>query len=124
LAWSFALDLKVQPATPLRLNPPLTSVGSWAVNVEDFELTPSVIHLHVVVEADLSGVPQYQMLDVFKLSGASEMRYNRIGPVTATGTEYLLEWARPGVATTLQLVVTGGGGTYSADVPIPAPAKN
>ncbi len=52
--WSFSVSLKIQPAIPLTLSPTLTSVGSWKVTVEKFELTPSVVHLRAAVDGPSS----------------------------------------------------------------------
>jgi hypothetical protein len=57
--WTFPLALKVQPGTPLYLSPALISVGSWNVNVEAAEVTPSVIHFQAVIDgASVSDIGQ------------------------------------------------------------------
>lgn len=117
--WNFAFAISVQPATPLTLQPALTSVGSWKVAVDAFQLTPSVIHLRARFDgastADVvSGV---HLLDA---SGA-EIHAGRLPNPAASGSGNRFDWAwpRPVDAATYRLQIAGGGAQYQTSIAIP-----
>jgi len=114
--WSFSVSLKIQAAIPLTLSPTLTSVGSWKVTVEKFELTPSVVHLRAVVDGPSSiDVNQnaFTLLDdagnAINVAGAS---FVPKGGQNATQVD--MSWGRVARATTYRLQVKNGGATYTS----------
>ena len=128
--WSFSVSLKIQPATPLTLSPTLTSVGSWKVTVEKFELTPSVVHLRAVVDGPSS-------IDVNQ--NAFALLDDAGNPINVAGASFVpkggqkstqvdMSWGRVLRATTYRLQVKGGGSTYTSGpasfAAPPAPASS
>jgi len=121
-SWNFAFDLRVQPATSLPL-PGLISTGSDRVNVETFELTPSVIHFKGVVHgASPSGV-----LDagVSVVDGGGNPIHPAGSAVPVGGspgaTRIDLTWPRPASAATYDLHIVETGREYRTSIGIPAP---
>jgi hypothetical protein len=120
--WSFSAALPVQSANALPLTPNLTSVGTWKVTVEAFELTPSVVHLRALVYGTApSGVTNSTAALV--AADGTPIKPLTIDATVAGSNQTRLDetWARPAGAASDQLEVNGGGGHYSANVSIPAP---
>jgi hypothetical protein len=137
-AWSFTYNLKVQAATTsLLVQQGVIAVGSWKVTILTFEMTPSTIYLHTVIDGPPppSGLPGRPSSDNL-IAVTSVAMLDKAGTVVSTGgcsSEWALsssyprvweltcEWSRPAQATTYRLVITGGGGQYSTSFNIPAP---
>jgi len=127
-AWSFTYDLKVRAATSLPVQRGVIPVGSWKVTVDKFEMTPSTIYIHTLIDgppitANLIAIKSIAMLDEagreVSFGGGSggwgmSRGYGRVWEVA-------LWWPMPTQATTYRLVITGGGGQYSTSIDIPAP---
>jgi hypothetical protein len=121
-SWTFSAALPVQQPAALSLTPRLTSVGTWKVNVEAFELTPSVIHLRALVSGtEPSGITDSTAVLVGP--DGSPVKPLTLDPVAAGSNQTRLDatWIRPAAAASDQLQVNGGGGQYSTHVLIPAP---
>lgn len=119
--WNFAFALKVQPATTIALEPRPSTVGSWKVAVETFQLTPSVIHLQLLVTG---ASPDSVASAVNVLDDQGNTVVPLEGSTSALGSGLHLDyaWARPGAAATYRLQINGGGGRYAASFAVPAPA--
>jgi hypothetical protein len=139
--WSFTYDLKVQAAaTSLRVQQGVIAVGSWRVTVLEFEMTPSTIYSHVLIDglarpaiiASPSRDEQDRELAIIR----SVAIFDQAGTAVRTGGcggswsesshyprvwELKCWWPRPAQATTYRMVITGGGGQYSTSFVIPAP---
>lgn len=122
VSWIFSVTLPVQTASPFSLTPELTSLGAWKVNVEAFELTPSVVHLRALI----SGAAQSAINDSTAVLVGPEG--SPVKPLTLEAgdagpnqTRIDETWIRPAQAAADQLRVTGGGGQYTANISIPAP---
>jgi len=121
-SWTFSAALPVQSASALPLTPNLTSLGTWKVTVETFELTPSVIHLRALLDGTApSGVTDSTATLV--AADGTPIKPLTIDPTVAGSNQTRLDetWARPATAASDQLRINGGGGHYSANVSIPAP---
>jgi hypothetical protein len=122
VSWTFSATLPVQSASPLSLTPALTSLGTWKVNVEAFELTPSVVHFRALI----NGAAQSDINDstaVLVGPEGSPVKPMTIETVDAGPNQTRLDetWIRPAQAAADQLRVSGGGGQYVANIAIPAP---
>jgi hypothetical protein len=122
VSWAFSATLPVQTASPFSLTPELTSLGTWKVNVEAFELTPSVVHLRALI----NGAAQSAINDstaVLVGPEGSPVKPLTLEAVDAGPNQTRLDetWIRPAQAAADQLRVTGGGGQYTANISIPAP---
>ena len=130
--WTFPLALKVQPGTPLYLSPALISVGSWNVNVEAAEVTPSVIHFQAVIDgASVSDIGQSTItLHDARGHAVSPVSYGasvtvpkqQLNSNNYKTTRVNVMWARPENAATYQLQISGGGAEYQGTVAIRAQA--
>ncbi len=118
--WDFAFAIPIQPASSLPFQPALTSVGSWKVTVEAFDLTPSVIHLRARFDgastADVvSGV---HLLDA---SGAEIHAARLPNPVAnGPGNRFDWTWPRPVDAATYHFQIVSGEAQYRTDIAIQA----
>jgi hypothetical protein len=122
VTWTFSATLPVQTPTPLSLTPELTNLGAWKVNVEAFELTPSVVHLRALI----NGAARSAINDstaVLAGPDGSTVKPLTLEAVDAGTNQTRLDetWIRPAQAAADQLRVTGGGGQYTANISIPAP---
>jgi hypothetical protein len=122
VSWNFSATLPVQTASPLSLTPALESLGTWKVNVETFELTPSVVHLRALI----NGAAQAAINDstaVLVGPEGSPVKPLTLETVDAGPNQTRLDetWIRPAQAAADQLRVSGGGGQYTANIAIPAP---
>jgi hypothetical protein len=127
-AWSFTYNLEVHAGTSLPVQQGAIAVGSWKVTVLKFEMTPSTIYLHTLLDGpplavDSNPFKSIAMLDEagreVSFGGGSagwgmSAGYGRVWVVT-------LWWPMPTQANTYRLVITGGGGQYSTSFMIPAP---
>jgi len=124
---SFTYDLKVQAATSLPVQQGVIPVGSWKVTVLAFEMTPSTIYIHAMIDgppitASMIAIKSIAMFDegggpVSTGCGGgwgASPGYGRVWEISCA-------WSRPAQATTYRLVITGGGGQYSTSFDIPAP---
>ena len=118
--WNFAFRLKVQPATALAVQPSPTSVGSWKVTVETFELTPTVIHLKLLVSGGSADTVAAAVRLVDDKGNAFEPSTGSMAPA-GSGQHLDYQWVRPTTSTTYRLQISGGGGHFTATVAIPAP---
>jgi hypothetical protein len=120
-SWTFSVPLPVQLATALPLTPKLTAVGTWKIDVEAFELTPSVIHLRALVDGTApAGISDSTA--VLMGPDGGPVKPMTLEAANVSGQTLLNEtWVRPAVSATYQLRVSGGGGQYAATVAIPAP---
>jgi hypothetical protein len=125
--WRFSVALKVQPSTSISLSPALTSVGSWKVNVEAAEITPTVVHFQAVI----NGVPPSDvgLSTVTLVDSAGQPVPSAESSISIavqhqqpSSTRIDLTWARPHEQGTYQLRIAGGGSEYQGSVDIPAPA--
>src|SRR5256886_3802061 len=119
---TFSAALPVQSANALPLTPNLTSLGTWKVTVEAFELTPSVVHLRALLDGTApSGVSDSTTALV--AADGTPIKPLTIDVTVAGSNQTRLDetWARPADAASDQLQVNGGGGHYLANAPIPAP---
>jgi hypothetical protein len=135
-AWSFTYDLRVRAATSLPVQQGVISVGSWKVTILTFELTPSTIYLHTVIDGPPppSGLPGKPSSDNLIAITSVAMLDEAGMPVSIGGCgsrwalsssyprlwELTCNWPMPTQATTYRLVITGGGGEYSTSFVIPA----
>ena len=122
VTWPFSTTLPVQTPIPLSLTPELTNLGAWKVNVEAFELTPSVVHLRSLI----NGAARSAISDatvVLVGPDGSPVKPLTLEAVDAGPNQSRLDetWIRPAQAAADQLRVTGGGGDYTANISIPAP---
>lgn len=120
--WTFELALKVQPATALPMAPRPTSVGAWKVNVEAFELTPSVIHFRAVLTGPTTTDINDSTAAMLDRNG-KPIKPMTIEPTSTAPNQTRLDetWVRPAASATYQLQVNGAGGQYKTSVNIPAP---
>jgi hypothetical protein len=120
--WTFALALKVQPAMALPMQPRPTSVGTWKVNVEAFELTPSGIHFRAVLTGPATTDINDSTVAMLDETG-TPIKPQTIDPASIAPHQTRLDetWARPAGSATYRLLVTGGGGQYTTSVDIPGP---
>jgi hypothetical protein len=128
--WTFTYNLTVHAATPLPVQQGVIPVGSWKVTVLEFEMTPSTIYLHALIDGppitvNLIAIKSVAMFDEAGAAvstgcsggwGAS-LGYGRVWEVSCA-------WPRPTQATTYRLVITGGGGQYSTSFAIPEPPSS
>ena len=136
-AWSFTYSLEVHAATSVPGQQGVVAVGSWKVTILKFELTPSTIYLHTLIDGppppsqqsgrpapdDLIAVRSVAMLDEAGMAvsyGGCSSRW-ALSSIYPRVYELICEWPRPAQATTYRLVITGGGGQYSTSVTIPEP---
>jgi len=141
--WSFTYNLKVQTATTaLPVQQGVIAVGSWKVTVLEFELSPSTIYSHVLIDGPARPGPtgptvsnsraeQDRVIAILKSVAMVDQAGKVLG--TPCGGSWSLSshyprvwelncgWPRPAQATTYRLVITGGGGQYSTSFNIPAP---
>src|SRR6266851_7267547 len=134
--WSFTYNLKVQAATLLPVQQGVIQVGSWKVTVLEFEMTPSTIYSHILIDGppppgnsaippsnDLIAIRSIAMLD----EAGTAVSTGGCGSRWALSSSYprvwelTCDWSRPAQATTYRLVITGGGGQYATSFAIPAP---
>jgi hypothetical protein len=117
--WTFEFALKVQEAATLTLEPRPTTVGSWKVSVETFELTASVIHLRLLLTG-ASPDAAASALNVVDERGSTVFAAE--SSITALGAGLQLDsvWPRPNTAASYQLKIDGGGGHYATSFSIPA----
>jgi hypothetical protein len=120
--WTFSASVPVQITTPLSLTPNLTNLGTWKVNVEAFELTPSVVHFRALI----NGAAQSAINDstaVLVGPEGSPVKPLTLDAVDAGPNQTRLDetWIRPAQAAADQLRVSGGGGQYTANIAIPEP---
>lgn len=132
-SWSFTYNLEVRAATPLPVQQGVIPVGSWKVTVLEFEMTPSTIYSHMLIDgppppsglplSDLTAIKSVAMLD----QAGTAVSTGGCGSRWALSSSYprvwelTCEWSRPTQATTYRLVITGGGGQYSDSFTIPEP---
>jgi hypothetical protein len=120
--WTFAFALKLQPAMALALQPRLAGVGSWKVSVEAFEVTPSVIHLKLLV----TGASPDSAASAVKLideKGATIPPGDSSTTALSTGLQIDDAWPRPSTAAAYELKIDGGGGHYVGSFDVLAPAE-
>ena len=122
VSWAFSARLPVQTPSPFSLTPELTSLGTWKVIVEAFELTPSIVHLRALI----NGAAQSAVNDSTAVLVGPEgtpVKPWTLEAVDAGPNQTRLDetWIRPAQAAADQLRVTGGGGQYTANFSIPAP---
>ena len=133
-SWSFTYNLDVRAAESLPVQQGVIPVGSWKVTVLEFEMTPSTIYSHILIDGPpppspgpspdaLVAIKSIAMLDeagTAVTTGGCSSRwalsssYPRVWELTCV-------WPRPTQATTYRLVITGGGGQYSTSFMILAP---
>jgi hypothetical protein len=134
--WDFSFDVKVQPAVPLTMQTPLTSVGAWQFTVEVFELTPARIYFQGLVR-DATGFDPFSSITLLDEAGNPPIGGGgSYGPETDTPgspMRFKIYWARPAYATTLQLRISYGssaasssrpGSQYTTSVSIPPPPRS
>jgi hypothetical protein len=134
---SFTYDLKVQAATALPVQQGVIPVGSWKVTVLEFEMSPTTIYSHILIDGPPppSGPPGKSSSDNL-IAIMSVAMLDQAGTAVSAGGcgsrwalsssypriwELTCDWSRPTQATTYRLVITGGGGQYSTSFNIPAP---
>jgi hypothetical protein len=137
--WTFTLPLTVQPSSEVTLAPRPSTVGSWKLNIEAIELTPSVIHLQLFIDgASVSDTNQSTvvLLDAnanqvnpVAYSASVTVPKQQLDPTNSRKTRMNVQWPRPVGAETYQLQITGGGAvsrsalSIEAQQPTPTPAK-
>lgn len=117
--WSFSFRVKVQRATTLAMRPVPGAGGPWRVTVEAFELTPSVIHLRLLVTGVAPDAAQSAVTvendkgdTVYPSSSSSS---------TGDGLHLDYSWPRPAVAATYHLRIKYGSAEYAGSFDVPAP---
>jgi hypothetical protein len=122
VSWPFSATLPVHTATPLSLTPDLTSLGTWKLNVEAFELTPSVIHIRALINGAAKSAVNDSTALLVGPDGSPVKPLTLDAADAGTNQTRLDEtWIRPAEAAADQLRVTGGGGQYTGYISIPAP---
>jgi hypothetical protein len=137
--WSFTLPLNVQPASNVTLTPRPSAVGSWKLNVEAIELTPSVIHFQVVIDGASVAETNQSTIVLLDATGnqVNPTAYSasvtvpkqQLNPTNSRITRMDVQWPRPAGAQTFQLQITGGGAVSRSALSIetpqatPTPAK-
>ncbi|TMC55602.1 MAG: hypothetical protein E6J20_00180, partial [Chloroflexi bacterium] len=117
--WSFNLPLTVQPSSALTLTPRPSAVGSWKLNVEAFELTPSVIHLQLLIDGASVAETNQSTVELLNAAGGQvnpaaysasvTIPKDQLNATTYRSTRMNVQWPRPAGAQTYQLKITGGG---------------
>jgi hypothetical protein len=134
--WDFSFDVKVQPAIPLTMRTPLTSVGAWQFTVEMFELTPASIYFQGLV-SDATGFDPFSSITLLDKAGNPPSGgggyYGPEADTPGSPMRFKILWARPAYATTLQLRISYGssaasssrpGSQYTTSVSIPPPPRS
>jgi hypothetical protein len=120
---TFTLALKVQPSVALAIVPSQFDLGSWKINIEAAEVTPSVIHVQTVIDGAF--VPQIGTTTVTLTDPLGQTVNPSASSASVTPTYKITrindQWLRPTAAGVYQLHFTGGGGTHTIDVMIAAP---
>jgi hypothetical protein len=119
--WTFELALKLEPAIALPMQPRPASVGAWKVNVEAFELTPSVIHFRAVLTGPTTTEINDSTVAMLDENG-KPIKPMTIEPASIAPNQTRLDetWSRPAALATYQLQMNGAGGQYKTSVNIPA----
>ena len=129
--WNFSIALPIHPgkAVPAPKQFPL---GRWTGNIEIFELTPTVVHLQLVING--ASVPEIGLTTVTFVDPAGQVIGEGCGAgITVSKTQIsgpnsplyhnarvYCEFARPQTAGLYQIRFQGGGGTYAIPVTIDA----
>jgi hypothetical protein len=125
--WSFTYNLGVHPAASLPAQQGVIPVGSWKVTVLEFEMTPSTIYFHALIDGPpiTAGSTAIRSIAMFDEAGGPVSTGCSGGWGASRGygplVEVTCDWPRPTQTGTYRLVITGGGGQYSTSVMIPAP---
>ena len=124
--WTFTYNITVHAATPLPVQHGVIPVGSWKVTVLEFEMTPSSIYFHALIDGPPITSNVIKSVAMFDATGAAVSTGCSGGWGASAGYGRVWEvgcgWTRPAHATTYRLVITGGGGgQYSTSFDIPAP---
>jgi hypothetical protein len=127
--WNFSFDVKVQPAEPLTMTPPLTAIGPWKVTVEAMEATPSVVRFQALVKGGSPTEVMSSMVtlvdatghEVPKSSEYSELMNQMFFFLVIGNPETRINviWPRP-AAGGYELRITARGVDYRAMLNIPA----
>lgn len=129
--WNFSIALPMHLATDLPA-PRQFPLGRWTGNIEVFELTPTVVHLQLVIKG--ASVPELDLTTVTFLDPAGRVIGQGCGgSITVNKTQIsgpdsplyhnsrvYCEFARPSTAGRYQIRFQGGGGTYVIPVSIAA----
>jgi hypothetical protein len=138
--WTFTLPLAVQPSSAVTLSPRPSAVGSWKLNIEALELTPSVIHLQLFIDGASVSETNSSTVVLMAASGkqVNPVAYSasvtvpkeQLDPTNSRKTRMNVQWPRAAGAQTYQLQITGGGAvsrsalSIEAPQPTPTPAKS
>ena len=131
---TFTLTLKVQPSVTLAAVPSQFDLGSWKVNIEAAEVTPSVIHVQAVMNGasvpDI-GTSTVTLTDAFGKTvnpvvscAAVMLPKQQLNPANYKTTRVNDQWLRPTAAGTYQLNFAGGSGYTTININVPAPDPN
>lgn len=115
--WSFAFPLRVPASTHLWLRPPLTSVGSWKLTLETFEVTPSQVHLEAVIDgAAVEDLKQNtfalvgtrgKSLELVSYEASTTVPKSQITSIPPRNAQVNIWWRRPAISDAYCLVVSG-----------------